>query len=415
MMVRLFQGQKVRLAIAAGLVAIVAIAVLPYFLNYVSYSAYVNAELYRISAPIPGTIVQPLPPDGAFIREDRSLRLVEAVAPDRNRLAELEQEQAAARTRLTLARAHLAQINARAASLSERADGFTVFAQSLTTQEAALYEAELRTCRVEEQLLRQDRDRARELANRGSAPILSVTIAEADLDAQTARCAAAEARLERARIKASAADQEIFLEDGFNDAPYSVQELDRLFLRRLELEAEVSEIEMAEQRLAYLISSERERLDRATQFEAVLPARHVVWTVGASEGTAVVEGQTLIELADCASRFVSVLLSERAVSSIDVGDAASVRLVGSRRWITGQVTAVSGSAARRDVQLLAAESPEPSARRFLVDVALPAASLGENVGDRCGVGRLAEVRFNRFGLGGDVDIADAEPAPDQPA
>jgi multidrug resistance efflux pump len=406
-MVRLLQNQRLRLAIAGALLLVVAFAIHPYFINYVSYSAFVNAELTRISSPIGGAVARSLPADGEYIPEDRTFRLLEAIAPDRHRLAELEQRRATTLERISLVRAHLAAIAERETALAVRAGGFASFAQAITVQDARLHEAELTTCRVDEQRMRDERDRARRLAESGAAPRLSVTLAQADLDAQSARCGAAEARLERARLKEQAAREQIFLEDGFNDAPYSMQELDRLFLRRLDLEAEAAEAEVLEHELAGLIAQERERLDRATRYVATLPAHHVVWSVRASEGDAVTEGQTLIELADCSRRFVSVLLSERAVSSIGPGDAAAVRLVGSSGWVRSQVTSVSGSAARRDVQLLAAESPEPSPRRFLVEVTLPPSAVGAGDNNRCNLGRLAEVRFHRFGLAPPIQFADA--------
>lgn len=407
-MLKFLQAKRLRLALMGAILLIVAAAVLPYLFNYVSYSAFVNAELKRISAPISGSVARALPADGEYIAQDRTLDLLQAVAPDRHRLAELEQRRIATLERLDLARGQLAAIEAREAALTERARSFRSFAQAITIQDAAIFEAELATCRVEEQKLREDRDRMSRLAETGAAPHLSVRIAQNDLDAQSARCAAGEARLGGARIREDAAQHEIFLEDGFSDAPYSVQELDRLFMRRLDLEAQIGEAEVLERELATLISEERDRFERATRFEATLPAQHVVWSVRASEGTAVVEGQTLLELANCSSRFVSVLLSERAVSSVSIGDSAQVRLVGSNRWIKGQVTSVSGSAARRDVQLLAAESPEPGPRRFLVDVSLPSSALGESEGARCGVGRMAEVRFHRFGFGSGSRAAEEQ-------
>jgi multidrug resistance efflux pump len=410
-MVRLLQNQRLRLAIAGALLLVVAFAIHPYFINTVSYSAFVNAELTRISSPIGGAIARSLPADGEYIPEDRTFRLLETIAPDRHRLAELEQQRATTLERLSLARSHLASIEAREAALAARAGGFTGYAQAITVQDALLYDAELTTCRVDEQRLREELTRSRRLAETGAAPRLSVTLAQSDLDAQSARCGAAEARLERARIKQQAALQEIFLEDGFNDAPYSVQELDRLFLRRLDIEGEVAEAEVLERELVGLIAQERERLELATRYVATLPANHVVWSVPASEGDAVTEGQTLIELADCSRRFVSVLLSERAVGSIGPGDGAAVRLVGSSSWVRGRVTSISGSAARRDVQLLAAESPEPSPRRFLVEVTLPATAIKASDNNRCNLGRLAEVRFHRFRLAPPIEFADTSASP----
>ena len=73
---------------------------------------------------------------------------------------------------------------------------------------------------------------------------------------------------------------------------------------------------------------------------ATLPvaARRITWSgrSSASPGSTVTEGQTILDLADCAHRFVVVDLPEREFEQIKASEAASVRLIGSDEWRSRQ-------------------------------------------------------------------------------
>jgi hypothetical protein len=121
----------------------------------------------------------------------------------------------------------------------------------------------------------------------------------------------------------------------------------------------------------------------------------VVWAVTASPGSAVTEGQALLDLASCARRFLAVELPEREFEQISVGDTAAVRLIGSDVWYQGIVRQVRGSAARTDDRLLAAQIPVPTPGRITVEVGLPPQDSSSQQGGFCSIGRLADVRFTR--------------------
>lgn len=106
------------------------------------------------------------------------------------------------------------------------------------------------------------------------------------------------------------------------------------------------------------------------------------------------QGQKALDLADCRHRFVTVELPEAAFESIKVGEPASVRLIGSDEWRTGEVRQILGSAAHVDDRLLAAQVPKPTPGHITVEVSLPEpATNAEN--SYCNIGRLADVRFPR--------------------
>ena len=147
------------------------------------------------------------------------------------------------------------------------------------------------------------------------------------------------------------------------------------------------------------IAEERSRLNRISHSDLLLPADHVVWSVSASPGSTVTEGQTILDLANCAHRFVVVDLPEREFERVKAGDSPSVRLIGSDEWRRGKVRQVLGSAARTDNRLLAAQIPHVTSSSIAVEVELAQDDSEADRNSFCNVGRMAEVRFQRTGLG----------------
>src|SRR5882672_1135182 len=139
-------------------------------------------------------------------------------------------------------------------------------------------------------------------------------------------------------------------------------------------------------------------VESLAHYDMNLPGGHIVWSVLASPGSAVVEGQTIMELADCRNPFVAVQFPERELASISVGDIASIRLVGETEWRSGKVRRVRGSAARSDEMLLAAAVPDPKDHDIVVDISMLQDARPMEVSRGCNIGRLAEVRLERHAL-----------------
>jgi hypothetical protein len=182
--------------------------------------------------------------------------------------------------------------------------------------------------------------------------------------------------------------------------PYSQQQRDRLVLRRQELETEMQQQLSRQAQIAAELEGERHQLEQTGHSELVLRADHVVWSVSASPGSSVILGQTILDLADCAHRFVVVDLPEREFEQIKAGDPAAVRLVGSDDWKQGKVRQVLGSAARTDDRLLAAQIiRSASSSSIAVEVELLQDASETERNSFCSIGRMAEVRFQRTGFG----------------
>ena len=390
----------VRLALAVVFIVAAGWTFLPYATNRVGASAFVNSRLVRVTAPFAGRLSPALPRQGDLIDGSTSLNLIQAMSPDRRHLLDLKLQYALAKKAGELARRQLDEIATFDARLAKRTEAYQAAVVDQISHEIIEADAEHDGCMEE---LKERKDIGTRMdsltQSRLASPIRSAE-AHAVEQAASTRCAAAAARVLRLKSELEAAQNEVFVHGGINDVPYSQQQRDQLVLRRQALEAQELQESARVSQLAADIDAESNRVAQLDNYRLTLPADHVVWSTAASPGSAVTEGQTILDLADCRHRFVAVELPERDFEEIKIGDTATVRLVGSDEWRQGQVRQIRGSAARADDRLFAAKIPSPGPATVTVEVSLPADAIQADGGNFCGIGRLAEVRFRRswFGL-----------------
>ena len=391
---RFIRSRTVRIALALLLIALSAWAFVPYVTYRIAPSAFVNAELLRVAAPIAGQLAQGLPHKGEFVSAPVTVGLITALSPDRRHLLDLDRELAVSQDRAALARKQLDEITAADAELQKRVEIYHDWIVRIVADETTEAEAATKRCLSATNQRQDVASQLRTPTSAGSTSQIRPTDIQIAQQA-TLRCETAQTRWRRLQRELASTKNGIFLRDGANDVPYSQQQRDRLLLRRQELEIIVLEGDTRSLKLATEIIEERERVNHLTHADLTLPQAHVVWSVSASPGSTVTEGQTLLDLADCANRFVAVELPERDFERIKGGDTAYVRLIGSDDWKLGQVRRVRGSAARIDDRLLAARVPNPDAGSITVEVALPPDEAMADRNNFCNIGRLAEVRFQR--------------------
>ena len=390
---RVLRKRVVRVAMALFLIGAAGWAFLPYLTNRIAASAFVNSELVRVTAPFPGRLPATLPRQGDLINGSASLNLVEALSPDRRHLLDLQLQYALAKQTGELAHQQLDEIATIDVELAKRSEAYRVALIEQIRHEAVEAQVERDGCLAELKQRSEIGLRMSTLTETGLASPIRSAEAHAIQEAASTRCAVAAARVDRIKVALNAAGQGVFLHDGASDVPYSQQQRDRLVLRRQELEMRAVEESARVSQLAAEIDAERERTARLDSYKPVLPPGFVVWSTAVSPGSAVVEGQTILDLADCAHRFVAVELPERDFEQIRKGDIAAVRLLGSNKWRQGLVQQIRGSAARADDRLFAAQIPRPSPATITVEVSLPRDNGPVDGANFCGIGRLAEVRF----------------------
>lgn len=398
-MERLFRSRALRIALAATLIVGGIWGFAPYVLKDVASSAYVNAELTQVATPVAGVLTQGLPREGAYLSQAARLRLVTTRSPSRARLDDLLQQAALADATVALVGSQLAELRSHDGLLAERSALFKTASVGRLAGRVREAEANVGRCDALQRDLQERLARAASLADKGFVSDAGLRTVREAAEAGDQACRATRGAVDAIRAEDAAAQRGVYLSDGSNDAPYAEQQRARLMLRRQELMTELVHARASQAQLHGQVAAERDLYARASSYDAVLPAQHLVWSVEARPGSEVVEGQSVMTVADCRNRFVVVELPARKIEHLSVGDAARVRLLGSGRWQDGRIRRIMGGAARQDGRLFAAEMPRLGPHNFIVEVGFESADQPDQRRS-CDIGRPADVRFGGPMLGG---------------
>ena len=121
---RFVRSRLVRLALALILVSVSGWAFLPYLSYRIAPSAFVNAELVRVIAPIAGRLAQKLPRKGDFIEHNSVTSFRIALVPIAAISLIFDRQHAMAKERAELAHTQLEEIRASDVMLAGRMDTY---------------------------------------------------------------------------------------------------------------------------------------------------------------------------------------------------------------------------------------------------------------------------------------------------
>jgi multidrug resistance efflux pump len=385
---KIVRSRLMRIVLAASLFATGAWGFAPYVFTDVSTRAAINAPLIRLTAASDGTVAD-LPADGQFFAHPTLLKL-QQISQDTGEVADLQAQADLAEAQIALSRRQLGELQVQEARLNQRASLFTAAMNSRLAQDGNAAAALLAGCAATRTEHRAALDRVRKLAVQGFASQAGVDKAMAAASQADSDCLAATAKLRSIQVQRNAASRGVFLGDNYNDAPYSVQQADRLLLQRQMIEKTLTDATAQYRQTSVRL---KEALARSS-YRA--PAGTLVWATSASPGTSIRAGEPVIDLLDCRNRFVQVALPERRAEAIAPGDPADIRMIGSSTWLKGRVVNITGAAGRRRQELLAtATYSKPGDQEIMIDVALPPPTLDRlDPSRKCEVGRQAEVRLN---------------------
>ncbi|SCY91807.1 HlyD family efflux transporter periplasmic adaptor subunit [Paracoccus tibetensis] len=357
-----------------------------------SADAVVNAPVVTVRATVAGNLTVAPRQLGARVTSGEVLASIEDPVVDRVRLDDLLMEarlEEAARVQIE---ALLADTETVRASLLERTEIF-------------------RACRLEELRARLAHAEARlAILEAGGGPATGAQQqlldaveegidrlpAEPRLDALTLDHA--RERVEVLRIALRAAEDDVFLGDGYNDAPNAEQ-------RAVELAGEISSLltrlAEAEERVAAVserVDRERRRVNGLTGGEMQAPVTGLLWEVLQASGVNVQRGDPLLRLVDCRGTLVTASVTERVYNSLAVGDAAEFRLGGTSTVYGATVARLAGSGAETIYRNLAVAPSERHLERY--DVALIVPELAELGVEGCMIGRTGRAFFDGRPLDG---------------
>lgn len=383
------RSRGARVGLAASLLGLGAMGFAPYVLNDVSTQAAINAPIIRLTAAADGTVAR-LPSNGQYFAQTTEIRLLD-LSQDTGEVADLTAQADLAKAQIALAQRQLAELAVQDVRLNKRAEIFTAATVANLANGDDAARAALAGCEADRKEQLATLARARKLEAQGFMSPAGVGKAQAAASLKESECASARAALRSIQVKRDAVQSGVFIGDSYNDAPYAVQQADRLMLQRQMIEKTLSDA------TTQYAQTELRLKDALTRASYRAPAGTLVWSTSSSPGAAVRAGEPVLDLVDCRRRFVQVALPESKAEVVDRGTVANVRLIGSDKWIKGQVVDITGAASRLPEEMFAASTSSlPGAREILVNVALPMPAKEKfDASRKCDVGRMAEVRFSR--------------------
>lgn len=192
-------------------------------------------------------------------------------------------------------------------------------------------------------------------------------------------------------IALKAAEQGVYLGDGYNDAPNAEQRAVELASEVASLTTVLAEAEARRDAIQERINRERLRVNAFAGGEILSPVNGIFWEILEADQVAVQRGDPLVRLVDCEATIVTLSVTERVFNRLTVGQSASFRLGGSSTVYDGTVNRLAGSGAETIYRNLAVAPSQRHLERF--DVTLQVPGLRQGSGGACLIGRTGRAFF----------------------
>ena len=374
-----------RLLLSVVLIVVALWVIIGEQMTGASADAVLNAPVVTIRAGTAGDLSLSDRPVGARVQAGEVLGSITDPRADQVRLNDLQMELALAQAETARLEADVSATEAMIASLRDRAAIFRE--QRLAEIRTRLDHARLRLAVLEggpvpDALQQRLADLVGDTPDRlPQEPLISPLV----IDHARERVALLE-------IALRAAEQDVFLGDGYNDSPNAEQRATELQSVLSGLGAGLVEARAREAAYAQRVSRERVRVNGLLGGEILAPVSGQYWEVLEADGVNVQRGDPLLRLLDCEASVVSLSVTERIYNSLRVGQGATFRLAGHNEVYRGTVARLAGSGASTVYTHLAIAPSERHLERFDVTLLVPTLTADPQLG--CAVGRTGRVFFD---------------------
>ncbi len=381
-----------RIVLGLALAGAAGWTLMPHLVGVVGTSGVVNAPLVTLRSPLDGQITRASRAPGTPLRAGEGIVVVEAARTARDALEEaelrervLESERDALAQQIAALQAQTEDLRAREARHRDLATNWLARREAAARAGAEALEARLAA--LDAALARAER-----LAATGALSTTGRDELAQDRAALAAEWRGAQATADSLAQERQAVAAGLALDQGAGEGLYIRQALDARALQLAELEGRMTRVARDLEATRIRTGQARTTLQRQIRFAPTAPAGGAVWADSPAVGTAVMTGDAVARVLDCAQRFLEVTVPERHFSRLEVGTPASVRLRGSDRWRPTQVVSLMGAGAVLEGRALAAQARNLGAGelRVLLEHPDPEAEPARF----CDVGRSVEVRFH---------------------
>ena len=357
-----------RLIIGALIIIVAVFILVGEQLAGASADAVINARVATVRAQIAGDVSLQPRLLGSTVSQGEALGSIRDSLVDAVRLEDLQRERATAAAELARSQAEIQAIEASLRDLSARQDDYQA-------ERVAQLEAELEIARLEAEL---------------AGPAVADD-ADAPQTVSSIQGAIAQQRIRIAEIALEAARAGRFLGDGFNDAPFSEQQIVLRELRLAELNAAAIQQASILEALDARVDSERLRVNRLDSRQITSPVNGRLWEFLSEDGEIVQRGQDLLRIVNCDATLVTLSVTESIFNRLSIGDAARFRMREDGRIFDGTIIRLAGAGAATIYRNLAITPSQRHLERFDVTLLVPA--LRQDPELACAIGRTGRVFF----------------------
>jgi multidrug resistance efflux pump len=383
----------IRIGVGLALLILGLIVILPTITGYTSLDGTVNARLINVAAPIEGTVINPAPPAGDALTKGEHLLSIRNDRVNRYQLSELIAELRATQDTLKAMALQQGGLESLRNELQQRFETYRDAMVRNTDKEIIAQQERIGANESRAEERKSDLSRKQRLQVSGHLSESELDRTRSTEDVARHELDASHNELERLKAKREAAQKGIFIEEGRNDVPYSIQRIDEVTIALASLATRRGEQEARLIKLRQQIADEEDRVQKLGYASLRSELDGVMWRNYVVVGSNVVVGHELLSILNCHDLFVDIIVHEVDYDDIYPGRDAEVRLLGRDNSIPGRVAFVRGSRADFEDKISAASLPRTEGKYAKIRVELSPSELNTDFENFCQVGRSAQVRF----------------------
>lgn len=375
-----------RLIIGAVIAAVAFWAIVGEQMSGVSANAFVNAQIVTVRTSRTGNLALQKRLPGSFVNKGEILGQVTDPLADNVRLNDIQLELDKKKSEIERLRDDVALLSRVKRELEFRTKAY---------RERRVAEVRIQLERAHKRLEILENQNELPLAQAQVAGAVTWTLGQLPGEPVTYRLALEHARerVDALTNALAAAQNGIFLGDGYNDAPNSEQRSGDLAVEIEKLAAALRAAEDDLKAIRRRLLRERLRFSKIQKGEINAPTTGLYWEVIEADGVNVQRGDPIVRLVDCSSTVVSLSVSELLFNSLEVGRDAKFRFMNDSKIFDGYIIRLAGSGAERIYDNLAIAPGARHLERFDVTVHVPALVTDAELA--CDIGRTGRVFFER--------------------
>ncbi len=388
-------SRYVRIGLALSLVSTFVVTFVPNIFSHENIDGVVNANIVTMTTPIEGDLnYQVMPIKGTTVFKDQTIAVVDNVRIDRSYYFGIKSQLTSNLQKVIALQARHQELAQLKETIASRAELHKSFYLTKLKKQLEIQKHDIAAVNATMEFYKSESSRLSKISH-----VLSTTqVAQSQANYIKAQneLNSLTAAQQLTEILLNSAVQGVFLGEGFNDVPYSNQKIDDIKIIQSEITSLVDELQQHNLAMAQQVDEEQTRLNKNQQYTVISPVNGIVWRVIKQPNAPLVINSEIIQLLDCDSVFLDVVVSERYYSSLIPGTTVSYRLYGDDDSKTGVIDSVQGSGIIDHDTTQSATLDVDGEKEFRINIKINQKDIDKTSNNYCQVGRRVIVKFPRI-------------------